>query len=463
MNTDFSNIQIDYSAFKEYFYTHRVRGSFYFSCSLSQNNFVNKLLNIIGSKFVIKTSTKVYRDFKDYRYSPLEVKILLPKNGSGPLQPKHWAYVDYIKGVIHVDGEYPKQRIEEFISVLGANGIDLRINKSDYTYVEVCCRHPYHTFDKVSEAIDRLGHRFSVAKTTADTKRQPLSKEAYLHIVKDIYFDGYCNLKTYKYVKGFGSSNPSISKEIEPKLEIQINNPKSLEEAEVRGVAILKAITTSLGIPTIKLSRDFEKSEYTEILNSSKISPNEKIISVLSEKEITKLPSFPEAFRKDKNSYNIIASTYFVPKRVDQLEVELNMSESTVRRTLKKLGKLIEKRGDRKNGYLLTIDRTQLINNYELSRSNTHKGNKKNNKGKALGITLLLIIGANILFFNHFSPFSFKTFKGPENLFSLRNTPYSSLLGSRHTSVDTALMKTTEFPNQLVISTGKEVIPNENQ
>lgn len=420
MNTNFSNYKPDYSAFKEYFYVHRVRVSINYTCPLPQNTLPNKLLNLVNSKFVIKISNKHFRNFMDHEYAPLDVKILLPKNGTGPLQPKHWAFIDYVKSVIHVDGEYPEQRVQEFIAALKDNGIELTIERSDYKYVEICCRHPHHTFDKVSEALSRLGHRFGVAKTIEDKKKHPLAKEVVLFIVKDIYFDGYCNLKTYKYIKDFGSSNPSISKEIEPKLEIQINNPKSLEEAQVRGVSILKAITASLGIRTIKMSREFEKNEYTEIPNSEKFSPNEKITSFLNEQEMDRLPSLPDAIRKHKNSYRIVNSIFFVPKRVDQLIAELKLSEATIRRTLKKIDYIIEKRGDRKNGYLLTIDKTKFSNNYELSSISTKHNNKRNNKGKALSVILLLIISANILNSYYFPSYIFTPIKTLEDSFSLK-------------------------------------------
>lgn len=445
MNTNFANYQPDSSDLREYFYTHRVRGSFNYSCSLPQNILTNKLVNIVNSRFTVKTSNKLYSNFIDHTYSPLDVKILLPKNGTGPVKPRHWAYFDYVKSVIHIDGEYPQQRIQEFLTVLKDNGIDLTIENSNYTYVEVCCRHPHHTFDKVSEAISRLAHRFSVPKTIEDFKKQPLTKEVYQHIIKDIDLNGYCNLKTYKYVNKFGSSNPSINKHIEPKLEIQINNPKTLEEAHARGISILKAITASLGVPVVKMDRDFEKSEYTEIPNSEKYSPNEKITSFLNEQEMDKLPSLPEAIRKHENSYKLIASIYFSPKRTDQLITELNVSESTIRRTIKKLGNLIEKRGDRKNGYLLTIDKTKLNNNTQSRGVIKHIGNSNKNKGKTLGITLFLIIGANILFSYHFSPIYLKTTEDFIESFSLKSKEFYSFFNSNPNPVLCALMKKDNF------------------
>lgn len=433
------------SSLWEYFYTHRARGSLNYFCSLPQNILTNKLVNIVNSRFTVKTSNKLYSNFIDHTYSPLDVRIPIRKNGTGKQKPRHWAYFDYVKGVIHVDGEYPQQRIQEFLTVLKDNGIDLTIEKSNYTYVEVCCRHPHHTFDKVSEAISRLAHRFSVPKTIISQKNLTLTDEVYEHIAKDLFLNGYCNLKTYKYVNKFGSSNPSINKHIEPKLEIQINNPKTLKEAHARGVSILKAITASLGVPIVKMDRDFEKSEYTEIPNSEKYSPNEKITSFLNERKMNKLPSLPEAITKHPNSYNIVNSIYFIPKRTDQLITELNVSESTIRRTIKRLGNLIEKRGDRKNGYLLIIDKTKLNNNTQSRGVIKHIGNSSKNKGKVLGITLLLIIGANILFSYYFSPFYLKTPEDFIESFSLRKPASYSFFNSNRNSVSYALMNKDNF------------------
>ena len=445
MNTDFTNYQPDSSNLREYFYTHRVRGSFNYSCSLPQNILTNKLVNIVNSRFAVKTSNKLYSNFIDHTYSPLDVKIPISKNGTGKQKHRHWAYFDYVKGVIHVDGEYPQQRIQEFLTVLKDNGIDLTIEKSNYTYVEVCCRHPHYTFDKVSEAISRLAHRFSVPKTIISQKNLTLTDEVYEHIAKNLFLDGYCNLKTYKHLLGFNSSKPSIDRQLEPKLEIQINNPKTLKEAHARGISILKAITASLGVPVVKMDRDFEKSEYTEIPNSEKYSPNEKITSFLNEQEMDRLPSLPEAIRRHENSYKLISSIYFSPKRTDQLITELNVSESTIRRTIKKLGSLIEKRGDRKNGYLLTIDKTKLNNNTQSRGVIKHVGNSNKNKGKTLGITLLLIIGANILFSYYFSPFYLKTSQDFIESFSLKNKESYSFFNSNSTLISTALMIGNHF------------------
>jgi len=455
MDNIFALHQSNFPSSKEYFYTHRVRASLYYSTSLSTNDFTNKLLNLYCSKFIISTCNKVYQDFKDYRYSPLEIKISLPKNGTGSLHLKHWGFIDYIKGAIHIDGEYPEKRVQEFLSILRENDINLTIIKTDYKYVEVCCRHSHDSFDKVSEAITKLGSRFSVPKTIDDRKRQPLTKEVYQHIVKDMYLDGYCNLKTYKYVNKFGSSNPSISKSIEPKLEYQINDPQSLEEAQQRGISILKAITTSLGISPIKMDREFEKSEYTEVPNSEKYGPDEKILFILNEKELDRLPDLPDAIRNHKNSYRIVSSIYFIPKRTEQLKDELNVSKSTITRTLKRLGNLVEKRGDRRNGYLLTIDKTLLKNNYELSGVIRHTSTSRKNTGKALVITLLLIIGTNIFFYHYFSHFNFSSSRvlmesfrhGTHSLYSLFNSELSSL----ETPLMKSLINNSALPNRLLI------------
>lgn len=414
------DLQPDYPAFKEYFYIHRVKVSLFISYATPLNTLTNQLVNLTSPKFTIGTCNKIYTNFHDHTYSPLEVKILLPKNGleHGKLEYKHWAYIDYLKNVIHVDGMYPEQRIQEFINTLKENSIEIAVEHTNYTYVEICCRHPYNKFDEVTKALDKLAKRFIVGKTNLKiSKLEP--DEEYSHLIKNLYIDGYCNIKTYKYVDEYNTANQKIQQDREPKLEIQLIKPKSLEEAKNRGVAVLKAITSSLEISTIPMDKKFEKADYTHIPDSTKISQNEKVTSCLKKQEMKVLPTLPDTIVHHPNSLKLFNEIYFEAKPSHLICNRLGISESTFRRTIRRLGNIIEKRGSQKPGYLYGIDTTQLNNNYQI-RGITRLNIKRNSKGKALSVILLLIISGNILNSYYFSSYIFTSIKTLEDSFSYK-------------------------------------------
>lgn len=371
------NLQTNYSAFKQYFYLHRVKATLYISRTTPLNAIANKLINIASSKFVISQCNRKYSDFKTggVRYSPLDIRT---PNTKGEL--KHWAYLDYVKNIIHVDSKLPEKRIEQFISFLNDNGIQLLINHINYSYVEICCRHPHHTFNIVMDALNKINERFKVGKTKLQT--EGLSKEEiYSYLVRNIYIDGYCNIKTYKRLDEFKTAKQQFSQKIEPKLEIQIYKPKSLEEAKQRGISVLKAVVSSLNVPTLAMDRKFEIADYTYIPDSSKIGQNRKVASCLNIEKVKTLPNFPDFIIHHKRSRNLVNAIWIEAKRANQICDWLNVSDSTFRRTLKRLGNIIERRGDRKTGYFYGIDTTQINDTAQGSYSN-NSISRKRNKGK---------------------------------------------------------------------------------
>lgn len=363
---NFSNawsFQTNYSTFKQFFYLHRVKANLFVSTSTPLKDLANKLVGLTGERFSISPSTRKYTDFKPggVRYSPLDIRT---PDTKGKL--KHWAYLDYVKNIIHVDSRLPEKRIEQFITFLNDNGIQLLIDHIDYSYVEICCRHPYHTFGKTAEALNKIEKRFNTERTKLQIEGLS-NDEIYSYQISNIYIDGYCNIKTYKRLDEFKTPQQQINKDIEPKLEIQIYKPKSLEEAKQLGISVLRAIVSSLNIPTLAMDREFEIADYTYIPESSKIGQNKKVSSCLNTEENKTLPNLPDFIINHKNSYRLVNSIWIEAKRANELCRWLGMSDSTFRRTLKRLGSLVEKRGDRKRGYFYGIDTTQINNTSQAS------------------------------------------------------------------------------------------------
>lgn len=452
------SIQSLETVLREYYYIHRVKASLFVSSTTPLSLLVSKLFGFIDPKFSIGQSNKIYTNFHNHTYSPLEVKILLPKNGQANGKPeyKHWAYIDYIKNVIHVDGMYPEQRIQEFIDSLKSNGIEIVIDHINYGYVEICCRHPFNKFDEVAKALDKLAKRFIVGKMNIKTSALDPDEE-YSHLIKNLYIDGYCNIKTYKHILEYSKANQKVNQDKPPKLEIQLIRPISLEVAKERGIAVLKAVISFLKTKTLSMESPDEKADYTPIPESSEIGQNEKVSSHLNRQEMKVLPTIPADIIGNANCLRLFNEIYFEAKPSNLICERLNISKSTFRRSLWQLGSLIERRGSQNPGYLYGIDTTKVNNKYHIRSITKHSSKSNNNKEKTLGIILSSIILTNILFSYHFLPFSFKTFKSPEDLFSLKIATHSSLFDSSRPSVDTALMKNDYFPNQLANSNRKEV------
>jgi len=376
---NFSNewdFKTNYSTFRQFFYLHRVKATLFVSPTTPLKDLANKLVGLTGERFTICLSNRKYSDFKTdgVRYSPLDVRT---PNSKGEL--KHWAYLDYVKNIIHVDSKLPEKRIGQFISFLNDNGIRLLVDYINYSYVEICCRHPYHTFDRAVEALNKINERFKVGRTKLQTEGLS-KKEIYSHLVSNIYIDGYCNIKTYKRLDEFKTAKQQVNQEIEPKLEIQIYKPRSLEEAKQQGVSVLKAVIFSLNIPTLAMDRKFEVADYTYIPESSKISQDRKVASCLNTEEGNTLPNLPDFIIHHKHSYKLVNSVWIEAKRANDICSWLRISDSTFRRTLKRLGNIVEKRGDRKRGYFYGIDRTQINNTTQGSYINNSISNRNKSK-----------------------------------------------------------------------------------
>ncbi len=295
----------------QYFYVHRAKATLHISPTTPLTT-IQKSPYLTGSIFRIGWCNKKYTDFKGHIYSPLEVTI--------PWKDKrrHWAYIDYVKNTIHVDSKYPIKQIERFLTDLQKSNLGILVDHTDYTYVEVCCRHPFENSGKVVEALDTLRKRFYVQKTKKDTKELGKGEE-YSHLFKNLYLDGYFNIKTYKLVDRFKSANPILSGTIEPKLEIQLYKPQSLEEAQMRGVSVLKAIVSFLGIQTIPMDKTFEQDDYSLILESTRFSQNKKVLYWLKQPTLKTLPDLPEHIIRHLQARKLVNAIWFEAKRSNEI------------------------------------------------------------------------------------------------------------------------------------------------
>lgn len=249
--------------------------------------------------------------------------------------------------------------------------------------------------------MDTLRERFYVQKT----KRKPEelgNGEEYSRIVKDLYLDGYCNIKTYKRVDGFRSAKPTLSTTIEPKLEIQIQNPHSLEEAQSKGVSVLKAIVSAIHIATIPMDKELEQNDYSLITESTKFSQNKKVFYRLNHVESKTLPDLPDYINRHLRSRKLVGAIWYEAKRSNEICSYLHISPSTFQRTVKYLGNVIEKRGDRKSGYLYGVDVTSLYNNSQLSSVISTTSHSKHSLKRTALVLILFAAAVNTLISHHF-------------------------------------------------------------
>jgi hypothetical protein len=197
--------------------------------------------------------------------------------------------------------------------------------------------------------------------------------------------------------------------------------------------------------------------EYSLIPNTSLLSHNKRLFYYFENSGSVKAIKFPKEITKDELVYKI--ACFITPEAKSSQEIMewTGVKRATLQRVFVKLSPYLEKRGSKGIGIYYQIDTTLIDNNLHINKDKdsllTNPNSKNNNIKEIIGVTLLLIIASNTLFFSHFFPFSFKTFKSPEDLFSLRNATHSSLLGSSRPYVLTALVKKEYFPHQLANST----------
>lgn len=339
-------------------YLHRVKGKIKISPTTPSKPYLKKLLEMRSKKYSFSLSNKTFCNFlTGHHYRLIEVKI----NDKGI--NKHWAYIDDINNQIYFDSFLPFKRIGDFKHLLDTNGIKLFYFEEKVNYVEICCRYQKEKIDDVARAIEKLIQGFNTNKTEP-IKRGISDGEDYLYIVKNLFYKGYYfNLKSYLFVENFKGEDQEISDNRLPKLEIQIKRTETIEQAEIIGVPILKSIIESVGLETTPMDKDFEKDDYEKLIDTGEHGHNKKVTFYLEKKPKRQvLPTIPNFIFNNKIDYKLVCYLWFKGAGLKNICTQLNISEKTFYRSYKRLGGVIERRGDRGSKYVYQIDHIYLNN-----------------------------------------------------------------------------------------------------
>ncbi len=339
-------------------YRHRVKGKIQISSITPIKPFLKKLLEIKDKKYSFSVSNKTFHNFQNgTSYRTIEVKL----NDKGVV--KHWAYIDDINNKIYFDSFLPFTRIFDFKRLLESDGIKLFYSKEEVNYVEICCRYPREKIDDVANAIEKLIQGFNTNKTEP-IKRGISNGEDYVYIVKNLFYKGYYfNLKSYLYVENFKGEDQEISDNRLPKLEIQVKETESIGQAEVIGIPILKSIIESVGLETTPMDKDFEKDDYEKLIGTEECGHSERANFYLEKKPKRQvLPTIPNFIFNDKTDYKLVCYLWYKGAGLKNICTQLNISEKTFYRSYKRLGRVIERRGDKGSKYVYQIDHIYLNN-----------------------------------------------------------------------------------------------------
>jgi hypothetical protein len=331
-------------------YIHRakVRATISKATPFTQNTF-GDLLSLNDDKFVIHQSA-------NQRILTLIIDVVV--NG----KEKHWARLYFSSGVLYIDSKLSISLIDEFIKKLRDKGIFIVLSKFQYRYLEICCRYPKKHFKKVEKAIKKLASNYET-NITRGVRRTIKNNEEYLYLEKNLHNEKYFNLKTYRFIEKDRTSRAYIDDMVPPKLEIQICNPDTLEKAFELGIPVLRSILSSLNIKTIRMNKPYDHGDYKRIQNANTYSHSPKASFVLAQ-PTAKIFFISPVFNTVNNKLNCRLLSLVSNKGLNRSNIltQLGCSESTLTRSLRLLGKSVEKRGSKTHGFIYQTDVTKLLN-----------------------------------------------------------------------------------------------------
>lgn len=339
-------------------YIHRARGRIQVSNLSPMKRYSKDILNIKDETFGFSLSKKMHFNFQEnHPYSLIDVKLI------GGKKPKHWASIDDTNNCIYFDSLFPYKKIGEFKTVLARNNIRLLYKPPTYSYVELCCRYPFEKTEVVKKTLSKLISSFNTNRTK--TIEIGISDgNNYTYIIKDLFKDGrFFNIKTYLYVDNFMKEDQEISEQRLPKLEIQIQDSETVIRAIEMGVPILKSVIENAGLEVIPMDKNYEINDYEPVVGTETMRQDEKVSFYLRNEPKRKvLPYIPKWITDNRRRYDLVRYLWHKSASIHKICEDLNMSLRTAQRSIKSLGKVIERRGDKGSGHIYQVDTFYLLN-----------------------------------------------------------------------------------------------------
>lgn len=354
------------------YYFHNVKATVLFPVKVKEKI---DWLAVSGNGFNIVENSKRYRFWGKNSYLPL---VVLRNH-----QP--WAELDTQRQKLHIitRGNFDEQ-LQSFVDLLCQYSPNFSVKDVIIKYVEVCTRHPDKYFDEVRKHIIEAESRFFTT-VLEDGEDFRIKGKVWHTRGRSLFIDkNTLNIKTYRFVVPFGGKKRKISETILPKIEVQIYNPKSLEEAKLEAIPLIKAFQKHIGFRTMPML----EPEYSLIPDTSLLSHNQRLLNFFNNDNPIKAVKFPKEITKDETAYKIACFITPEAKSSQEIMEYTGIKRATLQRALKKLEPYLEKRGNKGIGIFYQIDtnlidQTQYINKVRESLLIKHRVNSNtSNKDK---------------------------------------------------------------------------------
>lgn len=364
------------------YYFHNIKATVLFPVKVKEKI---DWLTVSGNNFSVVENSKRYRFWGKNSYLPLVVLR----------NYKPWAELDTHRQKLHIitRGSFDEQ-LQSFVDLLCHYSPDFSIKETVIKYLEICTRYPDKYFDEVRKHIIEAESRFftTVLEHGEDYR---IKGKVWFSRANKLFVDRtMLNIKTYRFVLNFRSKKRTISETILPKIEVQIYNPKSLEEAKQEAIPLIKAFQKHIGFRTMPML----EPEYSLIPDTHLLSHNVRLLNFFNSDNSIKAVKFPKEITKDETAYKIACFITPEAKSSQEIMEHSGIKRATLQRALKKLEPYLEKRGSKGIGIFYQIDinlidktlqinkvrEGLLITNSNSSNSNSYDSSSNKSRSASL-------------------------------------------------------------------------------
>ena len=263
---------------------------------------------------------------------------------------KVFAGVNHINGKVFFDTKMGMQKmLDNLIISLRKAGHNVNNLKAKSRYVEICTRFPWEKVEEAYELLNKIKTLFRTKKTNTIIKNHDSLEYEWIYMLKNVLFGKFVvNMKVYlalKYSNGKCNNNliTGFDRSRLPKLEVQITKPGNLDVALSETIPIIVAFLKKIDcLGEEMIEGDYERVRFVE----KNAKGHQQIFRQLEKKEGEDIVFINESKANDRNK-KIISLLLEKPLNISEIRQELNISENSTRKALKKLEdeKMIYSRG----------------------------------------------------------------------------------------------------------------------
>ncbi|MFA5925635.1 MAG: winged helix-turn-helix domain-containing protein [Parcubacteria group bacterium] len=250
-----------------------------------------------------------------------------------------------------------RQGVEELLAQLGKY-IPLDVSWIHYDYVEICTRFPREHFQRAVEIMREFKEKYRTTQSILHTKEHDSIDGVAECLANNMLFSNrVLNLKIYRFYdydtdKKFRFKNirgESLLKN--PKFEIQIDEPETMENALREAVPIMIAFFKELGCEPTAMDETDEIDDYQLVEQTAGFEKyGQKIFDNISRGNKIYIPhlyGFDFTGGREARRNKMLALVAKKPRTIKEIKEELNVCRNTISADLKWLEerRLIEVRG----------------------------------------------------------------------------------------------------------------------